>query len=221
MKKVPPALAAAFERAERYMAPSRLDRAALRRAFVIAAVLHLAVLFASLPAFGPDPVRVEAPQQQEMKVQFLKPPPPPPKVRKPPVEPVKKKVPRPDPTPDEPEPEIEPAPPEVVEEAPPAPVTAPAPVATGPVRVAPGQGPGLIKRVEPHYPPAAQAARLEGVVVLDAIIDKEGRVVDIKVLREAHPMFTQSAVAALRQWRYSPGPQDVILTVTVTFTMRR
>jgi protein TonB len=220
MTKMPPQLAAAFERAERYMKPSRLDRAALRRALAIAAVLHVAVLLARLPAFGPDPVRVDAPQQQEMKVQFLKPPPPPPKVQKP-VEPVKKKVPRPDPTPQEPEPEIEPAPPEVVAEAPPAPVTAPAPVETGPVRVAPGQGPGLIKRVEPHYPPAAQAARLEGVVVLDAIIDREGRVVDIKVLREANPMFTQSAVAALRQWRYSPGPREVILTVTVSFTMRR
>lgn len=221
MKTLPPQLSAAFDRAERYMKPSRLDRAALRRALVIAAVLHVAVLFARLPAFGPDPVRIDAPQQQEMKVQFLKPPPPPPKAPQKPVEPVEKKVPRPDPTPEEPEPEVVPAPPEVVDEAPPAPVVAPAPVETGPVRVSPGQGPGLIKRVEPHYPPVAQSARLEGVVVLDAIIDKEGRVVDIKVLREANPMFTQSAVAALRQWRYTPGPRDVILTVTVSFTLRR
>lgn len=213
-------LTGAFERAERYMKPSRVDRTSLRKALGVAVVLHVVVLFARLPAFGPDPVRIEAPQQQEMKVQFLKPPPPPPKVQKP-VEPVRKKVPRPDPTPEEPEPKVAPAPPEVVQEAPPAPMTAPAPVETGPVRVSPGQGPGLIKRVEPHYPPIAQSARLEGVVVLDAVIDKEGRVVDIKVLREANPMFTQSAVAALRQWRYTPGPRDVILTVTVSFTMKR
>jgi protein TonB len=87
--------------------------------------------------------------------------------------------------------------------------------------VAPGQGPGLIKRVEPRYPPIAQTARIEGTVVLDAVIGQDGSVKDIKVLKSAHVSLEQSAVDALRQWRYSPSPQDVILTVTVNFTLQR
>ncbi len=206
--------------AERWMRGDGSDRRRFRRGLAAALIFHVAVLFARLPAWYDEPARVDAPaQQQEMKVQFLKPPPPPKVERKP--EPVAKKIPRPDPTPTEPEPEVPPPAPEpppelVTETAVPSP-----PVDTGPMRVAPGQGPGLIKRVEPQYPPIAQAARLEGVVVLDAIIDKDGTVREIKVLKSAHAAFEQAAVEALKQWRYTPGPQDVILTVTVSFTLRR
>jgi protein TonB len=94
------------------------------------------------------------------------------------------------------------------------------PVQTGPVRVSPGEGPGLVKRVEPKYPPIAQAARMEGTVILDAVIHQDGTVGEITVLRSANPLFDQSAIDALKQWRYTPGPYDVILTVTVNFTMR-
>jgi protein TonB len=156
---------------------------------------------------------VDAVQEQAMKVQFLKPPPPPPKVE-PKREPKPKRIPRPDQTPDEPEPEVAPEPLEVESQAP------PAPVQTGPVRVAPGQGPGLIKRVEPKYPPIAQAARLQGTVVLDAVIRKDGSVGDITVLRSGNQLFDQAAIEALKQWRYTPGPYDVILTVTVHFRIQ-
>jgi protein TonB len=152
-----------------------------------------------------------------MKVQFLKPPPPPPKVE-PKLEPKPKRIPRPDETPQEPEPEVAPELPQVESDAPPAPVSEP--VQTGPVRVAPGQGPGLIKRVEPKYPPIAQAARMQGTVVLDAVIHKDGTVGDIKVLRSGNQLFDRAAIDALKQWRYTPGPYDVILTVTVHFKMQ-
>jgi len=206
-----------FDQAARWMRSDPRDRRLILRGLAVAVLLHVVVLFARLPAWGPDPVRVDAPLEQAMQVQFLKPPPPPPKVVETP-KPKPKRIPRPDPTPDEPEPEPEPEP-QPVEETSPEP--APAPVATGPVRVAPGQGPGLIKRVEPKYPPIAQAARLEGVVVLDAIILKDGTVGEIKVLRSAHAAFEQEAVNAIKQWRYTPSSQDVILTVTVNFTLRR
>jgi TonB family protein len=207
------AAAAELAEAERWVRQDPEDRKRIQRGFVTAILLHLVLLFARLPAWGPAPKRVDAIQEQAMKVQFLKPPPPPPKVE-PKPEPKPKRIPRPDDTPDEPEPEVAPEPPPVESEAP------PAPVQTGPVRVAPGQGPGLIKRVEPKYPPIAQAARMQGTVVLDAVIHKDGTVGDIKVLRSANQLFDQAAIDALKQWRYTAGPYDVILTVTVHFKMQ-
>lgn len=206
-----------FEQAERWLQSDPVQRRLIKRAVMAAVVLHATVLFARMPDWGPDPVRVDAPQEQAMKVQFLKPPPPPPKAPERPPEPEKKKIPKPDTTPDEPEP-VKPAPPPTPE--PPAP-TPPAPAQeTGPIRVSPGQGPGLIKKVEPRYPPIAQAARVEGNVVLDAIIRKDGTVAEVTVLRSSNKMFDQACIDAVRQWRYTPGPQDVILTVTVNFTLR-
>jgi protein TonB len=200
-----------FAEAERLIARDRAERRLIGRAFAAAVILHATVLVARMPHFGPDPVRVDAPIQQEMQVQFLSPPAPKPAPK--PPEPKAKKIPRPDPTPDEPEPEVAPQPPP----APPA--DAPA-VQPGPIRVTPGQGPGLIKKVEPRYPPIAQAARLEGTVVIDAIILKDGSVSEVKVLKSSNPMFEQACIEAVKQWRFTPGSQDVILTVTVNFTLK-
>ena len=195
------------------------DRAIIHRALAAALVLHATVLIAKMPDWGPDPVRVDAPQEQAMKVQFLRPPPPPPKAPPKPPEPKAKKIPRPDPTPDEPEPIKAPPPPPVpsTSTAPPSPAPA---QQMGPVRVSPGQGPGLIKKVEPRYPPIARTARIEGNVVVDAVIRKDGTVSDVTVLRSSNEMFEQACIDAVRQWRFTPGPQDVVLTVTVNFTLR-
>jgi protein TonB len=201
-----------FEQAERWLGSDPVQRRLIARALVVALVLHATVLVARMPNWGPDPVRVDAPREKAMKIQFLKPPPPPPKAPERPPEPEKKRIPKPDQTPDEPEPE-KPAPP------PPEPAPAP-PQQTGPVRVSPGQGPGLIKKVEPRYPPLAQSARIEGTVVVDAIILKDGTVSDVTVLRSSSKLFDQACVDAVRQWRFTPGPQDVVLTVTVNFTLR-
>lgn len=209
-----------FDQAERWLRADPGQRRTVTRALIAALVLHATVLVARMPDWGPDPVRVDAPREQEMKVQFLRPPPPPPKAPPKPPEPVTKKIPKPDPTPDEPEP-VKPAPPPPPE---PSEVTAPPSPApaqdTGPVRVSPGQGPGLIKKVEPRYPPIARTARIEGSVVVDAVIRKDGTVSDVKVLSSTNKMFEQACVEAVRQWRFTPGPQDVVLTVTVNFTLR-
>jgi protein TonB len=211
------AAAAELADAERWVQRDPEDRRRIKRGLAAAVVIHLVLLFARLPAFGPDPKRIDAPQEQAMQVQFLKPPPPPPKVE-PKPKPVAKKIPRPDPEPEKPEPEVAPEPPPMEEFSEEAPVTEP--VQAGPVRVSPGQGPGLIKRVEPRYPPIAQSARMEGTVVLDAVIHKDGTVGEITVLKSANEIFDQEAVEALKQWRYTPGPYDVILTVTVNFRLR-
>jgi protein TonB len=83
-----------------------------------------------------------------------------------------------------------------------------------------GQGLALLKRIEPAYPPAMQAARVEGMVVLDAVIHRDGSVGDIKVLKSSGPHFERAAIDAVKQWLYAPIPYEGILTVTVNFTLR-
>jgi protein TonB len=202
-----------LELAERWMRVDPAERRRVGIAVAVALAVHVVVLVAHVPDWGPRPVRVDAPQQQAMQVQFLKPPAPP-KVEKRPEPPKAKKIPRPDPTPDEPEPVKEPEPAPAQE---PQAVAPPQP--TGPVRVAPGQGPGLIKRVEPQYPAIARAANMSGTVVLDAVIRKDGTVTDVKVVRSSNPMFEQPSIEAVKQWQFTPFQYDVVLTVTVNFVL--
>jgi periplasmic protein TonB len=205
-----------LDQAARWLQGDPAQRRIVVRALAAALVLHTTILFARVPNWGPRPVRVDAPHAQAMKVQFLRPPPPP-KAEPQPPEPVKKKVPRPDPRPDEPEP-IKPAPaPPPQSTAPPSPAPA---QDMGPIRVSPGQGPGLIKKVEPRYPDIARAARIEGDVVVDAVIRKDGTVSEVTILRSTNKMFDQACLDAVKQWRFTPSPQDVVLTVTVHFTLR-
>ena len=82
----------------------------------------------------------------------------------------------------------------------------------------------LIKKIEPVYPELAKRARVSGTVILTVTVDEEGSVADIKVLK-GHPLLDDSAVAAVRQWKYSPTllngePVPVIATVTVIFNLR-
>jgi protein TonB len=93
-----------------------------------------------------------------------------------------------------------------------------------PVRLHSGiREPIALSRAEPIYPTLAQSARVQGVVILEAVIDASGRVESVQVLRSI-PMLDQAAVTAVRQWRYSPAmlngsPVPVIVTITVTFAL--
>ena len=76
----------------------------------------------------------------------------------------------------------------------------------------------------PQYPHAAQAARIEGTVTLEAIIDAEGVVQNVKVLGSV-PLLDRAAVEAVQQWRYTATRLNgvaipIIMTVRVTFTLR-
>ena len=78
--------------------------------------------------------------------------------------------------------------------------------------------------VQPAYPPIAIAARVEGTVVIDATIAPDGRVTETKVLHSV-PLLDAAAVAAVRQWRFTPTrlngiPISIVMTVTVTFTLK-
>jgi len=90
---------------------------------------------------------------------------------------------------------------------------------SGPVRFGSGGQLTLIKRVQPIYPPLMQSARMNGQVVLDAIIHPDGTIGDITVLRSTNDAFTQSAIAAVKQWRYTAPGFEGILTVNVNFTL--
>jgi protein TonB len=81
----------------------------------------------------------------------------------------------------------------------------------------------IINQTRPLYPPLARQARIQGNVVLHAIIDKEGKVAQLEVI-SGHPLLVQSALDAVKQWRYKPttlngDPVEVDTTITVTFTM--
>ena len=110
---------------------------------------------------------------------------------------------------------------------PPPPPPPPPPAVRTPVRTG-GQikTPALLHRVEPVYPDFAAAAHLTGLVILEAVVDGEGCVESVKVLRSGHPLLDREAVAALKQWRYSPLvlngiPTPFVLTVTFNFSVAR
>jgi TonB family protein len=90
-----------------------------------------------------------------------------------------------------------------------------------PVRLGAGQKLGLLKKVDPVYPPTMQAAGVEGFVVLDAVIHRDGTIGDITVLKSSNPAFEQAAIDAVKQWRYTPLPYEGIVTVTLRFTAPR
>jgi len=86
------------------------------------------------------------------------------------------------------------------------------------------KAPQLTNRVEPSYPEAARKARMEGVVILEAIITASGSVEDVKVLKSVNPLLDSAASRAVQQWRYRPATLNgravrVYLTVTVTFNL--
>ena len=84
--------------------------------------------------------------------------------------------------------------------------------------------PTKTKDVKPVYPPIAQSARVQGVVIIEATIGPDGRVKDAKVLRSI-PLLDQAALDAVKQWQFTPTllngvPVPVIMTVTVNFTLQ-
>ena len=102
----------------------------------------------------------------------------------------------------------------------------PPPVQQQPVRVGMGvRSPQKTRDVQPKYPPIAQAAGVEGVVIIEATIGIDGRLINAKLLRSI-PLLDQAALDAVRQWEFTPSllngvPVPVIMTITVNFTLRR
>ena len=83
--------------------------------------------------------------------------------------------------------------------------------------------PRKLTHVSPAYPDIARQARVQGVVILECTIGRDGRITDVTVLRGI-PLLDAAAVEAVRQWVYAPTlvdgvPARVIMTVTVNFKL--
>jgi len=92
------------------------------------------------------------------------------------------------------------------------------------VRVSSGVVSGLLlRKVQPNYPPLARQARIQGVVVLQAQISKEGAIENLQLI-SGHPMLAPAAIEAVKQWKYKPyllngEPVEVETQVQVNFTL--
>jgi protein TonB len=78
--------------------------------------------------------------------------------------------------------------------------------------------------VKPVYPEVAARARVEGIVIIEAVIGPTGEVQEARVLR-SQPLLDAAALTAVQQWRFTPTllngvPVPVVMTVTVNFTLK-
>jgi TonB family protein len=83
--------------------------------------------------------------------------------------------------------------------------------------------PQRLVNVAPNYPTIALQVRKEGIVIIDATIDEQGNVTETRILRSI-PLLDEAAVAAVRQWKFSPTLLNgvavpIVMTVTVNFKL--
>jgi len=92
------------------------------------------------------------------------------------------------------------------------------------VRVSQGVTQGLlIRKIQPNYPPLARQARIQGSVLLQAEISKDGTIENLHLI-SGHPMLAPAAIEAVKQWKYKPyllngEPVEVDTEVMVNFTL--
>jgi protein TonB len=97
---------------------------------------------------------------------------------------------------------------------------------TGPRRVGGNvKPPTVVYRVEPDYTEEARKSRLQGIVIIEAIIDTQGNVTEARVLKGLAGGLDASALAAVRQWKFRPGTLDgkavpVIFDLMVRFRLQ-
>jgi protein TonB len=100
---------------------------------------------------------------------------------------------------------------------------APPPERTAPIRISHMSEGDLIHKILPAYPPLARGARIQGQVILQAVISKQGTIENLRLLT-GHPMLVRAAIEAVRQWRYRPyilnnEPVEVETQITVNFSL--
>jgi len=92
------------------------------------------------------------------------------------------------------------------------------------VRVSQGVSQGLlVRKIQPNYPPLARQARIQGQVVLQAEISKDGSIENLHLI-SGHPMLAPAAIDAVKQWKYKPyflngEPVEVETQITVIFSL--
>jgi TonB family protein len=86
--------------------------------------------------------------------------------------------------------------------------------------------PEVLSEHKPAYTSAAMRARVEGTVEMEAVVGPEGFVTAVRILKGLHPELDESAIDALKQWKFKPGtldgkPVPVLVVVEMTFTLRK
>jgi protein TonB len=207
------------------------DKRFTRVAFVVAAIVHAALFALKFPE-----VVAQTGEQKKQKVYVVqqvrfRPPPPEQKQEIPKAR--SKRVPIPDPTPDEPEPirleeeieeQIELPTDDIVFGIPEGP---PPSEPSGPIHVGGDMNPPVkINAPQPQYTEIARKARIQGVVIVQAIIDKEGNVTSVKLLKGLPMGLDTAALEAIKRWKFEPAtladgrPVAVYYTLTVNFQLQ-
>ncbi|MEZ5332635.1 MAG: TonB family protein [Thermoanaerobaculia bacterium] len=215
----------------------REDRSNLRWAIAAALGVHLLLAFLVIPGHLFDP-RAAAPERPVFVVRPVRfePPRAQPRESPPPPQEKRRVIPIPDPTPQEPEPirqaeveapEFDPRASEAslvesfgIPDGPPAPPGPRAFQVGGEV-----SPPVKVFAPTPPYTEDARKARIQGVVILEAIIDALGNVTDVQVLKGLPQGLSDSAVEAARSWRFEPArrngePVPVYFTLTIRFSLQ-
>lgn len=215
----------------------RREKLLMRWAAAAAVLFHGALLSITFPSFGTSPRDFHREQKVFVLEQTRFRPPPPKGAPKPP-EPKKRKVPIPDPTPDEPEPIVDPeiVVPEVelpdwtdvvfgIPDAPPG-FGAGFGDGEGPFQVGGDvQPPEKIFHPQPNYTEDARMARIQGIVILQTVIDVNGDVTQVKVLKELPLGLTESAIETVKTWKFKPAtrggePVAVFFHLSVRFSLQ-
>ncbi len=199
----------------------RREKLLLRWATAVALLFHGVLLSITLPTLGSAVKEFHRERKVFVLQQNRFQPRPPPKGQQKPPEPRKKKVPIPDPTPDDPEPIVDPEieVPEIdlpdltdvvfgIPDAPP-PGYGSGYHGDGPFQVGGNISPPVkIHSPQPHYTEEARMARIQGIVILQTIVDEQGDVRQIKVLKDLPLGLTESAVETVAAWKFEPAKRD-------------
>jgi TonB family protein len=212
------------------LAPAADERRGVQVGLAVAVVLHAVFFAVTWPSSASQPPRAEPTIIRVPPNCIYIPPTPPPSPRVPVLEVIEIPVPehlRPEPG----EPPISsamqlPFDPQVIQGLVPPP---PPPESTPPLPQTPRAGidvqaPRILTKVDPRYTESARVVRKQGAVVLELLIDEQGAVAEITVLRGLPLGLTESAVDAVRQWRFEPStlgdrPVAVRYTLTVHFRL--